>query len=104
MIHVTDRAGATHAVDARDGDRLMFVLRDQAGLPVEGLCGGCMVCGTCHVHVDPAWFARLPPATAEESDMLDSLTHCDPTRSRLSCQIEARPELDGLRLTLAPEE
>jgi 2Fe-2S ferredoxin len=103
-IHVTDRAGKPHEIKAPEGERLMFVMRDEAGLPVEGLCGGCMVCGTCHVFVDADWVDRLPKPSAEEADMLDSLAHFDPKRSRLSCQIEATPAIEGLRFTLAPEE
>lgn len=104
MIHVTDRQGATHRVVAREGARLMFVLRDDAALEVEGTCGGCMACGTCHVLVDPEWVDRLPPPSSAELDMLDALAHVDPARSRLACQIVADPGVDGLRLALAPEE
>lgn len=104
VIHVTDRAGVRHAVEAAAGERLMFVLRDQADLPVEGLCGGCMVCGTCHVYVDAAWAARLPAPQSEELDMLASLGQFVAGRSRLSCQIEASAACDGLELMLAPEE
>ena len=104
VIHVTDRTGASHEVDAREGERLMFVLRDDADLPVEGLCGGCMVCGTCHVYIDPAWVDRLPARKPEERDMLDSLGHFRADVSRLSCLIEATPQIAGLKLTLAPEE
>ena len=103
-IHVIDRQGTAHRVEAREGARLMFVLRDDADLPVEGLCGGCMVCGTCHVFVDPVWVDRLPPASPEESDMLHSLSQFDPGRSRLSCQIASTAALEGLELRLAPEE
>lgn len=48
-LHVTDRDGreSAHAVPAEGP--LMVILRDHAGLPVEGLCGGCASCGTCHV-------------------------------------------------------
>ena len=104
VIHVTDRHGSTHDVVAPEGAKLMFVLRDEAGLQVEGICGGCMVCGTCHVLIDADWVDRLPAPSGEELDMLDSLARLDPRRSRLSCQIVADASVDGLRLTLAPEE
>jgi ferredoxin, 2Fe-2S len=101
---VTDRKGTVREVEAEDGLALMFVLRDHAGLPVEGLCGGCAACGTCHVFVDDDWVDRLPPRQPAEADMLDQLYHVDDRRSRLSCQVTATPALDGLCLTLAPEE
>jgi 2Fe-2S ferredoxin len=101
---VTDRAGGRHEVDAPAGKRLMVVLRDRAGLPVEGLCGGCASCGTCHVHIDAAWRDRLPPPQQAELDMLSLLEHYKPGTSRLSCQIAASDAPEGLALTLAPEE
>lgn len=82
---------------------LMFALRD-AGLPVEGTCGGTAGCGTCHVYVPDAWTGRLPAPEAGELDMLHALNHFDERHSRLSCQLNGTAELEGLELTLAPEE
>lgn len=101
---VTGRDGAVTEVEARPGERLMFILRDDAGLPVEGLCGGCASCGTCHVFVAPEWFGRLPSIANAEADMLEQLYHYDPDRSRLACQIESTAAIDGIAFTLAPEE
>ena len=105
-LKVLDRNGRAHEVDAPFGRPLMFTLRDDAGLPVEGLCGGCAACGTCHVYIDEAWVDRLPPRGSSEAMMLDSLSHFDERASRLACQIVPTPELDieGLTLRLAPEE
>jgi 2Fe-2S ferredoxin len=103
IIHVTDRRGARHDVEAPAGERLMEVLR-RSGLPVEGLCGGCMACGTCHVYVAPAWTAKLPAPDADETGMLEALGHRQDALSRLSCQIAMAEGLAGLELTLAPEE
>jgi ferredoxin, 2Fe-2S len=61
-------------------------------------------CATCHVHIDPAWMDRLPPRAYEEHQMLQDLESFDPERSRLSCQIEVSEALEGLKLTVAPEE
>ncbi len=104
IIIVTDRAGAEHRVDAPAGRPLMFALRDGARLPVEGLCGGCAACGTCHVYVDPAWAGRLPERQEDELQMLEVLRHFDEAASRLSCQIKPTAAHEGLRLRLAPEE
>ena len=38
-----------------------------------------------------------------EEELLEELEHFKPN-SRLSCQIEFGPELDGLKVTIAPEE
>jgi len=103
-IHVTGRDGALRSHRLRPGTALMFALRDQAGEPVEGLCGGCATCGTCHVHLDRDWAARLGPPEDHEAAMLEMLEHCRDGESRLACQIEVTAALDGLTLTLAPEE
>jgi len=39
----------------------------------------------------------------DEDDLLDSSDHRQ-ANSRLSCQIQIKPELDGLRVTIAPED
>lgn len=102
-IYVCDREGQRHTVAADDDLPLMFSLRE-AGLPVEGTCGGTASCGTCHVYVSAEWFARLPARETVELDMLQALDHFDAQRSRLSCQLNPTGEFEGLELTLAPEE
>ncbi|HYP64648.1 MAG TPA: hypothetical protein VEQ16_12200 [Acidocella sp.] len=58
---------------------------------------------TCHVHVDPDYFGKLPSISGDENDLLDS-TSCRNEFSRLSCQLRLTPELDGLRVTIAAED
>lgn len=101
VIYVTDREGVRHELEALEGWRVMEIMRDWE-LPVEGLCGGCCECATCHVYVAPEWIDRLYPASDEEEGQLD-MTPDTKANSRLSCQIIWTPELDGLELTLAPK-
>ena len=91
-----------------DGDRILaqgqagsrlLELAQSAGLPLEGTCEGQMACSTCHVVVGAEWFDLLPPASADEEDMLDLAA--DVTRtSRLSCQITLTEALDGLEVRI----
>lgn len=68
----------------------------QNGVPgIDADCGGACACATCHVHVDPAWFARIGPPGEEEKDMLSCAVQVRDT-SRLSCQIKSNDALDGL--------
>ena len=103
MAHVVavDREGEEHLVEATPGWSVMEILREN-DLPVEAACGGCCACATCHVYVDEAWLARLEPASDEEDRMLDEAYQVQ-GNSRLSCQIPFREDLDGLKVTLAPE-
>ena len=98
---VTDREGKVHELNARDGWRVMEVIRD-ANLPLAAECGGACACATCHVYVDEAWLDKLPPQEKQEVEMLDFGVAVE-ANSRLSCQIIVAPELDGLKVTLAPE-
>jgi 2Fe-2S ferredoxin len=99
---VTDKEGREVEVDARPGLSIMENIRS---LPhsVEAICGGLCACATCHVLIDPAWVARLPPRSYEEQLMLRDVPSFDVARSRLSCQIVVREALDGLHLVVAPD-
>jgi ferredoxin len=100
-VRFISAGGAEQLVEAREGDRLLEVGQN-AGQPLEGTCEGQMACSTCHVIVDAADFARLPPASEEEEDMLDLAVGATRT-SRLSCQVLLTPELDGLTVRLPSE-
>lgn len=82
---------------------LMHALRDHGELDVVGECGGCCVCGTCHVFMAEADLSALPAAAEEERELTDDLLHGE-TRSRLACQIAVAAIPDGATVTIAPEE
>jgi ferredoxin-2, mitochondrial len=84
-----------------DGASLLEVAQG-AGMALEGTCEGQMACSTCHVVVAPDWFAKLPPASADEEDMLDLAAAVTAT-SRLSCQIRLSRALDGLLVRIPGE-
>jgi ferredoxin len=85
-------------IDAQPGTRLLDVAWD-AKQPLEGACEGQMACSTCHVIVDKEDFAKLPPASEEEEDMLDLAAHATRT-SRLACQIVLTDELESLTVRI----
>ena len=88
------RNGEIKKIDADDGLTLMEIARDN-DLGIEGTCGGSISCCTCHVVIEKDWFSKVGPANPDEEDMLDLAVDLQPT-SRLGCQIEVTPELDGL--------
>ena len=96
MITVTfiSADGESQEVQAVDGQSLLD-LAQAAGQSLEGTCEGQMACSTCHVIIDKDWFDKLPRAIEDEEDMLDLASGARRT-SRLSCQINLTPELDGL--------
>jgi 2Fe-2S ferredoxin len=99
-LSVTDRDGATHALEAPDGEVLMVLVRDRIDNTV-GVCGGAISCGTCLIQFTPEEAARLPEASADEQEMLEALDA--KPGERLGCQVKMKPALDGLSLTVAPE-
>ena len=100
---VVNRAGEEQAVDGDTGLSVMEVIRDNGFDELLALCGGGCSCATCHVYVDPAFADALPAMSEDENDLLDSSDHRNDT-SRLSCQVVLTDAMDGLRVTIAPED
>lgn len=102
-IHVTDRGGNAHTVKVDNGLTLMEPLRelDQG---IEALCGGMCSCATCHVFIAPEWFRKLPSVHSDELELLESTENFRAGESRLACQVKVTDAIDGISLTVAPEE
>ena len=100
---VTTREGETSEIEVEDGLTVMEAIRDNGFDELLALCGGCCSCATCHVHVDQAFADKLPKMSEDEDDLLESTDHRT-DGSRLSCQIPFTAELDGLKVTIAPED
>jgi 2Fe-2S ferredoxin len=100
-IFVTDHDGLEHEIKGIDGWQIMEIIRDE-GLSIKAECGGSCACATCHIYVEESWQDKLPEKSEEEIDMLD-LAFDVQDNSRLSCQVNMTPNLDGLKVTLAPD-
>lgn len=98
MVKVTyvDRSGESLSLDLPEGWNLMqgAVLNGVEG--IIGECGGSLVCATCHCYIDESRLADLPPASADELEMLDSVAAERRANSRLACQLKVTPDLEGL--------
>ena len=92
--------GSRQQVEASAGESAMQAAtrEDISGILAE--CGGNAMCATCHVYVDEAWLARLPPMGGDEDALLDGAAAERQANSRLSCQIKLAADLDGLVLGL----
>ncbi len=100
---VTNRDGETSEISVEDGLTVMEAIRDNGFDELLALCGGCCSCVTCHVIVENADGKPLPEMSEDEDDLLESSDHRG-EGSRLSCQIPLTAELDGLKVTIAPED
>jgi 2Fe-2S ferredoxin len=103
QLTVVTRDGTATDVQGEAGLSVMEAIRENGFDELLALCGGCLSCATCHVHVDPDWIDRLPAMQPDEDDLLDTSDHRVAT-SRLSCQIKFGPDLDGLRVRIAPDD
>ncbi len=102
-MRVTDRDGIVHDLEGQLGVKLMETLREYE-YGVTAICGGLCSCATCHIFIDPEWMPRLPAPQGDEKELLVELQNYDPDRSRLSCQVDFTEALDGLPITMAPDE
>jgi 2Fe-2S ferredoxin len=100
---VIDRDGKNHEVEAKPGTKVMEVLRE-LDFGVAAICGGLCSCATCHIYIDPAWAGKVPAMQSDEKELLTELNGYREGTSRLSCQVDFTPELDGLKLAIAQDE
>ena len=103
-IVYVEPSGNARELDIKEGWSLM-----EGGIRngVEGIvaeCGGSCSCGTCHVYVDAADFARLPAPDEGELAMLGAVAAERRPTSRLSCQLRAHAAIAGLRLQVADRQ
>lgn len=95
-ITYVQQDGTRRTLDAEDGVSVMFTAVQSGVHGIVAECGGVMSCATCHVYVDEEWTDRIGPPGEDESDMLDAVSAERLPTSRLSCQIEVGPDVDGL--------
>ncbi len=103
-IKITDREGVTHEVQAPTdmAMNLMEVVRSYELAPegTIGICGGMAMCASCQCYVKSDHV--LPEMGDDEEAMLAEAFYVE-DNSRLGCQIQMTPDLDGLEVELAPE-
>ena len=101
-ISIVDREGKTHELVAPTdmAMNLMEVCKSY-DLSVEGTCGGMALCASCQCYILSDH--QLADQSEDELAMLSEAFNVQ-ENSRLGCQIPITPELNGLKLELAPEE
>jgi ferredoxin-2, mitochondrial len=104
-IKIIDRQGQTHTVQAPTDMNLnlMEVIRmyELAEEGTIGICGGMAMCASCQCYVLNN--VELPSMNDDEDAMLSEALFVK-NNSRLGCQINISPDLDGLEIALAPAE
>ncbi len=106
MAHITWKMadGSEISADVNDGLNLMDAATSNNVPHIDGECGGCLSCATCHVMVEAEWLARTGDVDEIEDTMLEMTDVERADNSRLSCQIIASADLDGLILHVPEPE
>lgn len=99
-IHLVAADGAETILETRTGESLMQAAVAANVRGIEADCGGLLTCATCHVYVREPFASQLPPAQDDELGMLEFTAAPRQANSRLSCQIELTPALDGITVDL----
>lgn len=104
-LHITDRNGVPHTVEAPTDMNLnlMEIVRMYELAPegTIGICGGMAMCASCQCYVLNN--VALPEKSDDEEAMLSEAFNVK-GNSRLGCQIQMTPDIDGLSVELAPED
>jgi len=93
-----DHEGKERPVEVSNGETVMEAALKNSVPGIDADCGGACACATCHVYVDAAFMDKVGKPEEMEQSMLDFAENVQ-ENSRLSCQIVAREELDGLKVT-----
>ena len=103
-ITIIDREGISHKIEAPTdmAMNLMEIVRSYELAPegTIGICGGMAMCASCQCYVQSNH--ELPEMQDDEEAMLSEAFYVKET-SRLGCQIQVTPEMEGLEIELAPE-
>ena len=104
QITIIDRDGEIHEVAAPTdmNMNLMELVRAYELAPegTIGICGGMAMCASCQCYILSDH--ELPEKGDDEEAMLAEAFYVE-DNSRLGCQIRIQPELNGLKVQLAPE-
>ena len=103
-LTITDREGFEHTIDAPTdmAMNLMEVIRSYELAPegTIGICGGMAMCASCQCYV--LTDHELPEMQDDEDAMLAEAFNVK-DNSRLGCQIQITPKMEGLKIEIAPE-
>ena len=79
----------------------------EADLPeIPADCGGSCACCTCHIHLTDQWVDKLGKIDYNglETSLIEYEKNYVEGVSRLACQIQLKPEHDGLIVNLLKHE
>lgn len=97
-------SGVDEVLDVTAGDSVMEAATEAGVNEISAICGGDMICSTCHVYVVDGPIDALPPVSPEEDDALGFVASPRESNSRLSCQLPMTEATDGLVVRVPPKQ
>lgn len=88
-------SGNRREIEAAPGQSVMVAATTAGVAGIVAECGGSCVCATCHCRVVAGGDA-LPGMAEAERDTLEFTSDAMGETSRLTCQIEVTPALEGV--------
>ncbi|TGD73405.1 2Fe-2S iron-sulfur cluster binding domain-containing protein [Mangrovimicrobium sediminis] len=105
MVSITfiEPSGTPRTVEATPGTSLMEAATTNSVAGIIAECGGNCACGTCRVFISGAAKALVAEPGDMEAAMLEFLDDAG-ADLRLSCQVEVTEAMEGLEVTVSPEQ
>lgn len=88
--------GSENVVNIDGGTSVMLAAIRNGVSGIDGECGGCLDCATCHVYIDDSHSGVLAPPQPEELELLGSVAAARKPTSRLSCRLNLPPSITAL--------
>lgn len=106
MAHIkfVQRDGSENVIAVGSGVSVMLAAVRNGITGIEGECGGCLDCATCHVYIDEEQASHLPAPKEDELELLGAVTAPRKPNSRLSCQLKAPFPVDPLTVYVPETE
>jgi 2Fe-2S ferredoxin len=103
-IKFVQRNGTENVIEIGSGVSVMLAAVRNGIAGIEGECGGCLDCATCHVYVDEKQLSHLPAPLEDELELLGAVTAVRKPNSRLSCQLKAPFSVEPLTVYVPESE
>jgi 2Fe-2S ferredoxin len=99
-----EHSGQEHTIDAAVGESLMAAAVKNGVPGIIGECGGNASCATCHVWIRDEFTDLVGQPNELEEDLLEMAVTEPRESSRLSCQVQMSPALDGLTVDIPAQQ
>jgi 2Fe-2S ferredoxin len=95
-VKFVQKNGSEQIVEIDENVSVMLAAVRNGIRGIDGECGGCLDCATCHVYVEETRAGLQPLPSDEEVELLSNVSAQRKASSRLSCQLKLPSSIDQL--------